>query len=118
MNKEMRVTNWRALAKDGSLRGFFSLELPSGMTLHSCTFNLRKDGAKWVGLPSRSYEQNGETKWQRLVDFVDKDKYAKFQDAAKAALEAYFKEHPEQSAVPTQQGDRHGVAATDQEVPF
>lgn len=86
MSKEMRVTNSRALAKDGSLRGFFSLELPNGMTLHSCTFNVRKDGPKWVGLPSRSYDQNGQTAWQRLVDFLDKDKYAKFQEAAKAAL--------------------------------
>ena len=84
----MKVVAWRALQKGESLRGLFSVELASGMILHDCTFHQRSDGAKWVGLPSRSYQQNGETKWQRLVDFVDKDKYVKFQEVAKAALEA------------------------------
>ena len=114
-SQEMKVISWRGMKKGERLIGFLSLELPSGMTLHSCTFNVRKDGGKWVGLPSRPYEQNGETKWQRLVDFIDKDKYAKFQEAAKAALDAYFKE---QSGGRAEQVTPHRVDITDQDTPF
>jgi hypothetical protein len=92
MNKEpeFQVREFKECRKGQSLQGFFVLVLPSGMVLHDMTYHQREDGAKWVGMPAKSFVKDGETAWFRLVDFVDKAAFAKFQESAKAALERFF----------------------------
>jgi hypothetical protein len=48
---QMRATDWRPLQR-GSLQGFVTLHLPSGLVIRDCT--LHQSGEKrWVGLPGK-----------------------------------------------------------------
>jgi hypothetical protein len=61
------------------------------MVLHDCTYYQRQDGARWIGLPARQYtKQDGSTAWARLIDFADRDAYARFQKLAKEAVDRYL----------------------------
>jgi hypothetical protein len=91
------VSEGRPLRKGESLQGFLTLRLPSGLTLHDCTLHERANGARWIGLPARSYTQrDGTPAWARLVDFASKVAQARFQRLAKDAVDKYFAAHPDE----------------------
>jgi hypothetical protein len=74
------ISNARKLNK-GALRGFFDVELPSGLKLNSCTL-LEKDGKRWIGLPSREYTKTDGTKaYQPIVEIPDREARDKFNGA-------------------------------------
>jgi hypothetical protein len=90
-SNEITVSDWRPLRKGSSLQGFVTLVLPSGLTLHDVTYHKREDGARWLGMPARSYTKaDGETAWTRIVDFNSKEAHARFQREAMAAVDKYF----------------------------
>jgi hypothetical protein len=65
------VTNAKKVSKN-SLRGFFDVELPSGMKLNGCTL-LEKDGKRWVGLPSKEWTKpDGSKSWVPIVEIPDR----------------------------------------------
>src|SRR5690348_12598679 len=75
----------------GALQGFADLVIePPGIRLHDCTLNHGADGAEWIGLPSRQYEnRSGEKKYAHLVDFATRMAYFDFQKAAKESVRQY-----------------------------
>jgi DNA-binding cell septation regulator SpoVG len=77
--------NWRALEKN-TLRGFVSLELPSGLIIHECSVHSR-DGKTWVAMPAREYKKDGESKWRAVIDFSDKETGKAFQKRALQAVD-------------------------------
>jgi hypothetical protein len=83
----IRCISFRAYQKN-TLKGFADLELTRiGLVLHDCTWH-DKDGKEWVGFPARSYtDQNGEIKWQPLIEFAEGAKEAREQ-FRKQAVEA------------------------------
>ena len=84
------VAEFRPLVKGESLRGFVTLQLPSGLIIHGCTLHQRGD-ARWIGLPGRQYEKDEGTKsWVRVIDFADRSTYEKFQRAALAAIDQHL----------------------------
>jgi len=96
---EFVVSEWRECRKGDSLRGFLTLTLPSGMTLHDCSYHRREDGASWIGMPARQYtKQDGTTAWFRLVDFSDKDGHARFQKLAREAIDRYLAQNDRETA--------------------
>jgi hypothetical protein len=84
------VHEWKPFEKN-TLRGFLSLELPSGIILHGCTLH-EKNGSRWVGLPAKQYEKDGTKTWAPLVEFTSKEAREKFQGCALAAFDAYMAE--------------------------
>jgi hypothetical protein len=80
----MVASNFRSYQK-GTLQGFFSLLLDSGLQIEGMTLH-EKDGKSWVGFPARQYEENGETKWQALLRIPDDKRWRIFQEQAKAAV--------------------------------
>lgn len=113
------VVEWRPCQKGDSLQGFLTLQLPSGLTLHDCTYHQRPDGARWLGLPARQYtKQDGTTAWVRLVDFADKAAHARFQDLALSAVDRYFSEHPAQNAVVAANRSTDSTMITDTDLNF
>ena len=85
-HRELLVTNWKPYEKN-TLRGFLSLTLPSGLVIHNCALH-QKDGARWIGLPSRQYtKDDGSTSYSPVIDFTSPDKRRNFQAAALAAVE-------------------------------
>jgi hypothetical protein len=74
------ISNARKLNK-GALRGFFDVELPSGIKLNGCTL-LDKDGKRWIGLPSREWQKaDGSKSYAPIVEIPDRDARDKFNAA-------------------------------------
>jgi hypothetical protein len=69
-----------------TLRGFFDIELASGLILRGCMLH-EKNGRRWVGLPAKPY---GAQSWAAIVDFRDKRTAARFQELATAAAVAAY----------------------------
>jgi hypothetical protein len=61
MTTRMRASDWRPLQR-GSLLGFVTLHLPSGLVIRECTLH-SSNGKRWVGLPGKpQIDANGETR--------------------------------------------------------
>lgn len=59
-------------ANKGSLLANFDLYFPNmGMTIRNCSY-FKKGSQDWIGMPSRKYEKDGETKYFSFV-FWDKE---------------------------------------------
>ena len=88
----MKVLKFRKFKKN-SLRGFFELQLPSGMAMRDLTYH-SKDNRRWVGYPSKPYtDESGNQKYQNQIYFPDKQVHEKFQQMALTALDSYFATH-------------------------
>ena len=85
---QAKILNFKPFEKN-TLRGFFDIELASGLILRGCT--LHENGRRWVGLPAKPYTANdGGQAWAAIVDFRDKQTAARFQEMATAAAVAAF----------------------------
>jgi hypothetical protein len=92
----MVCEEFRAHLKN-TLQGFATLRLPSGLRVFGCTLH-EKSGRQWVSMPARPYkDENGDTKWTPVIDFVNQSVREKFSSAAVAAITRYISEHPELS---------------------
>jgi DNA-binding cell septation regulator SpoVG len=83
----MTATEWRECIKN-TLRGFFTLTLPSGIVIHGCQLH-EKNARRWIGLPARPYtKDDGTTAYARIIEFISADLHQKFQAAALGAVDA------------------------------
>ena len=86
---QVRVVNARPIVRN-TLRGFFDLQLASGMVLVGCALH-RKRSHVWVQMPARSFEaSDGTISWVPTVDFVDRETRSRFQTIAVAAASQAF----------------------------
>lgn len=89
--REFRISNWRP-RESGSLRGFFSIVLPSGMIIHDCAL-FEKSVRRWINLPTRHYEsQGGERKFAAIITFADRDAEDRFRLQALDAIDKHVSE--------------------------
>lgn len=88
--REFQISNWRP-RESGSLRGFFSLLLPSNMIIHDCQL-FEKGDRRWINLPTRQYESQGERKFAPIIEFSDRDAEDRFRHQALSALDRHFAE--------------------------
>jgi hypothetical protein len=95
----MIATNFKHYTKN-TLLGFFDLELPSGMILRGCTLHHKSDLDRWwVSLPSKDFKKDdGTTGYSAIVEFKEKEKQYKFNDAATAAAREAFEKTPQPSS--------------------
>lgn len=94
------ITEWRPLASN-TMRGLFSVLLPSGLLLHGCSLHVG-DRGPWVSLPSKVRVSHGEVStylgkpvYDKVVEIPDRERRDAFQASVLAALAA----HPEASRV-------------------
>jgi hypothetical protein len=85
------VKQWRPSQKNNSLRAFFSLEIPSGIILHSLALHER-EGRRWLSMPAKPFTEDGATVWVAQIEFASSQARSEFQDAAIAAVDAYLAE--------------------------
>ena len=91
----VRASDWRPLERN-TLRGFVTLELPSGLILHECTLHRAATGAEWIGLPGnpqidregkqRKDPATGKALYTPIVELKGKEQRERFQAAALAAV--------------------------------
>jgi hypothetical protein len=71
------ISNTKKVVKN-SLRGFFDVQLPSGLKLNGCMLH-EKEGRRWSGLPSREYvKPDGSKSWAPIVEIPDRADRDKF----------------------------------------
>jgi DNA-binding cell septation regulator SpoVG len=89
----VKITNWKAYAK-GTMRGFCSLELDSGMVLHSCSLHEKEGGQRWVNLPQERVKQaDGTSNYRRLVEFKSRQLSDKFNQQVLGEYDRMFGAH-------------------------
>jgi DNA-binding cell septation regulator SpoVG len=85
----------------GTMLGFISAELPSGMIIHGMKLMVGPKGARWIAMPSEKrldqerrpvIGEDGKPVYNHFVDFRDKRAREKFRDPILDAIRA---EHPE-----------------------
>lgn len=85
----MKILKFKEFKKN-SLRGFFSVELPSGLCIRDLTLH-KKEGSRWIGYPSKPYEDSdGKTQYQNQIWFENKDRHYKFQNQLLEALDKHL----------------------------
>ena len=86
----IEITKFRKFEKN-TLIGFFTVRLSNiGLEIRDCSLH-RKDGKKWIGLPSKPYkDSDGNEKYSYIVKFYEKDKWDTFQKAVLQELDKYL----------------------------
>jgi hypothetical protein len=89
----IRATDWRPLER-GTLRGFLTLHLDSGIVLRDCGLH-KKGDSEWVSLPAkpqvdrdgqpRRDPQTGRLQYSTVVEIPDRTRREQFRAAALAA---------------------------------
>jgi hypothetical protein len=85
-HRRITASNWKPLEK-GSLRGFLTLTLSSGLVLNNCQL-LETGKERWIGLPSQRFQKrDGSTEYIPIVEFTTKRARHQFQAEALPAAE-------------------------------
>jgi DNA-binding cell septation regulator SpoVG len=80
------VSEFKAFEKN-TLRGFFTVTMPSGMIVHGCSLH-EKNGARWIGMPSNKFTtKEGTTSYTPIVEFVSREAADRFRDQVLVALD-------------------------------
>jgi hypothetical protein len=90
------ATDWRAAENRGSVSGFVTLRLPSGLVLRDCTFHQQGE-RQWIGLPGKPQidaaglhcidPTTGKRLYLPIVEIPDRGQRERFQRAALAAVD-------------------------------
>ncbi|MGA8760157.1 MAG: hypothetical protein WB611_28325, partial [Stellaceae bacterium] len=91
----MIASDWRAVEK-ATLRGFFTLALPSGLIIKDCSVH-EKNGRRWVGFPARVQVDiegrvrrdpaTGKVLYAQVIDIAGREQRDRFQVAALTAID-------------------------------
>lgn len=79
------IKNWKPLDSNSKVKGFFTLEMGE-IEINSMTLVEGPKG-NFVSFPQRSYQKDGETKYQNIVWMPDKDRREAFQNWALEQLD-------------------------------
>jgi DNA-binding cell septation regulator SpoVG len=90
----LRLLSFKSVVK-GALRGFASVELPSGLRITDCPVMVGSNGA-WATLPGkpildaegRQVETNGKKQFVAFAQWRDRDLQRRFSDAVIALVKA------------------------------
>ena len=98
----MIASNWRR-REQNTLRGFFDLELPSGLRLHDCSLHELGD-RRWISLPMRPQlsrdgvllksPKTNKPVYATCVDVPNPSRKARFQAEALAAIDKLMGKAP------------------------
>jgi len=87
------VSNWRPYTKN-TLQAYLSLVLPSGMTLHGCSYHKNND-SRWIGLPGQKFTKgDGSVGYTPIIEFNSDDARRRFQEQALAAVDRHLEAQP------------------------
>lgn len=89
----MQVIKYTGTQNKGNLLAYVNFYIPTwDLFLNDCKLMRAKDGERFIGFPSRSYEHNGETKYFPYVCF-GKNAGERFKIAALAAIDEHVSKH-------------------------
>lgn len=89
-SREYTVIKWKHYEQN-TLRGFFSVLLPSGMIIHDFMYH-KKGEDRWVNAPSRPKDAiiGSDNRFPPLIEIPSQEKKKQFNDELLDALDRYF----------------------------
>jgi hypothetical protein len=85
----MKIKDYRPMAK-GTLTAFLTLEVPKwGVEIRDCAYHVKGD-QRWVSLPSKQFELNGEKKYAPYIKFATEELRDAFTRKALEAIDAHL----------------------------
>jgi hypothetical protein len=109
MTDSIQILNIERVEKNNLLATCDVLITPWRMTLHSVTI-FQKGTQRWIGMPSRKWEKDGEEKYQELVSFTDEGMKKRFRAQIMAAVDKFLLGNPNMEPEP--------AVRDDEEIPF
>lgn len=86
----IEIQNFK-LVSEGKAEGEFTVVMPKGgMILRKCRVFKKEDGSRWVGLPSFSFDKDGEKKWCTYFQFRDINVQKEFLNRVLEALKPFL----------------------------
>jgi hypothetical protein len=86
----IQITRWQPHEK-GSLKGFFSVTLPSGLVLRRCMLHQKGD-ARWIGFASREWtDGHGIRQFDPIVEFRDRGTADRFKNSILTELDEHLR---------------------------
>ena len=99
--------------ESGALKGFANFYVPKmGIEIYGCGL-FQKNGRRWLSLPSREGEQDGEKKYFQIMRFREKSHAEAFLKACMTALDEWIQQN-----APPQQEYENEVDIPDEGLPF
>ena len=99
----MNVRDFKALHRN-TLRGFFTLELDSGLVIKDCSVHVRDDGRKWFAFPAKPQldkdgkalrDGSGKVLYANIIAIDDRRRSDKLQQLVLEALAPFLEEATE-----------------------
>ena len=88
--RQIVITDWKPFERN-TLRGFFSVTLPSGLVIHDCSLH-EKGSSRWINFPSQIYTgKDGSTNYKPFLEFRDRKTSVNFRDQVLRALDQQVK---------------------------
>ena len=85
----IEIMSFRKFQKN-TLQGFVNIRLTNvGIEIRDVCYHA-KNGKRWLSMPAKPYEKDGETKYVYILDFYDSPKSDQFQARALKALDEYL----------------------------
>ena len=97
--RQIVVSDWKPLRK-GSLRGFVTVSMPSGMTVHEVSI-MQSNGRAWASPPSKPMidrngcvmlDDAGKRRYAQIIEFASAEIRHRWSEAVIAALLAAYPE--------------------------
>jgi hypothetical protein len=77
MEPKIIISNYRPINKN-TLQGTFDLKFRAmNLIIKGCMWHIT-NGRDWIAFPSKEYTQNGERKYQNILDWGDRDTADRF----------------------------------------
>lgn len=92
---EIQCTSFKPV--EGSyVKGFASIYIPKwGVEIFNISL-FEKEGRRWINLPSREYEKDGEKKFLPLLRFREKEHAELFGEKVKQAIDKFLGTNPQE----------------------
>ena len=96
-----KIRRWQPFRNPaGTVLGFLSIELPSGLVIHDAKLMVGQAGKHWIALPANKQidkdgnprlDADGKQLWSPIVEFANRDARDRFHELILAALR---RQHP------------------------
>lgn len=88
-DNEIQISDWQTFEKK-TLRGFFTVYLPSGLVLRRCMLH-EKGSSRWISFSSREWvDAHGVKQFAPIVEFRDRQTATRFTDSVLQVLDQHL----------------------------
>jgi DNA-binding cell septation regulator SpoVG len=101
---DCHILRWQSYINPaGTMRGFVSVALPSGLVIHGIKLMIGSQGVPWLALPAlKRLDRDGKPVWDAVIEFGSRSDRDRFQQQVLGALR---RSHPAAFSPSVQAGE-------------